>query len=210
MVVFTLCGTAGSLQLLKLERDALFTIKQGLADNENHLSSWNTNNKDCYGRRGIKSNNQTDPVFVLELCPPLEPDGSVYPIGVSVERFPYQHLHPSAFPWSFNFSSNLVDLTLFDNQLNRSIPDSMYNMHSLAYVDLSENQLEGPLPESFGQLFELVVLNLEGNLFTGSLPESIGQISSLNLDVSSNSLSSVISEVQNVELIQLAGIRFIL
>ncbi|XP_022769544.1 receptor-like protein 12 [Durio zibethinus] len=78
----------------------------------------------------------------------------------------------STFPLLINISGNTIDLSLFDNQLKGTIPDSFGNMGSLEHVDFSRNQLEGAIPKSLGNLCNLKTLDFSEN----GLSEPIHQL----------------------------------
>lgn len=101
-------------------------------------------------------------------------------------------------------------LDLSGNQINGSLPDISRRFSSLKELYLDGNKLEGSVPDGFGNFSSsssLTVLNLAGNKLTGSLPYSIGEMSSLRvLDVSSNSLNGVVSEIH---LLKLSELKFL-
>jgi Leucine-rich repeat (LRR) protein len=75
------------------------------------------------------------------------------------------------------------------NQVD-TIPDSIWNMKALKYLDLSENRIE-LIPEQIGVLANLIELNLAGNKLK-ILPASIGSLSHLKrLLIDTNNLISV-------------------
>ncbi|KAG6489588.1 hypothetical protein ZIOFF_050863 [Zingiber officinale] len=84
----------------------------------------------------------------------------------------------------------LLKLSMANNNLSGSMPDSISELKNLEYLDISNNAFSGELPSSFGKLHSLQNLSLAGNDFTGSLPDSIGGLASIkSLDLSRNSLS---------------------
>ena len=70
-------------------------------------------------------------------------------------------------------SNQVIALSLHDNQLSGSIPESLGQLTSLTFLSLDNNQLTGSIPESLGHLTSLTVLNLYTNQFTGSIPGSL-------------------------------------
>ncbi|MCB1583251.1 MAG: hypothetical protein KDI92_09325 [Xanthomonadales bacterium] len=116
-----------------------------------------------------------------------------------------------------DMSNNYLGLGFVDSALNHQIPDWLYDLSQLKYVDLSNNALNGSLlpeisqlqalielrlndnfladniPLEISHLSELKELNLANNNFTGVLPESIGNLSNLiTLGLSNNNLGGVI------------------
>ncbi|KAL6146235.1 hypothetical protein ACLB2K_056918 [Fragaria x ananassa] len=109
----------------------------------------------------------------------------------------------------------LVNLNLGNNELEGSIPSSLFHLPSLKQLvlsnnqfsgqlhefpnvssnplvalDLSSNNLEGPVPRSIFNLLELTILTLSSNNFSGSFPlNSVQQLKNLSsIDLSYNSL----------------------
>nr|XP_011466458.1 PREDICTED: receptor-like protein 12 isoform X1 [Fragaria vesca subsp. vesca] len=109
----------------------------------------------------------------------------------------------------------LVNLNLGNNELEGSIPLSLFHLPSLKQLvlsnnqfsgqllefpnvssnplvtlDLSSNNLEGPVPRSIFNLLELTILALSSNNFSGSFPlNSVQQLKNLSsIDLSYNSL----------------------
>ncbi|KAM7481656.1 hypothetical protein LguiB_006239 [Lonicera macranthoides] len=77
----------------------------------------------------------------------------------------------STYNWLFNFSSTLVDIEMFDNPLEGSIPDGFGNMMSLESLNLAYGSLEGEIPKAFSNLSCLRSLFLFENNLTGQLPD---------------------------------------
>ncbi|XP_028791141.1 receptor-like protein EIX1 [Neltuma alba] len=77
-------------------------------------------------------------------------------------------LTSSLFPWLFNLSSNLADLSLQNNHFTGPIPvDFGKNMNSLVSVCLSDNELNGTISDiHFDNLTKLQDLELSNNLLT--------------------------------------------
>ncbi|KAJ9540410.1 hypothetical protein OSB04_026916 [Centaurea solstitialis] len=105
-------------------------------------------------------------------------------------------------PEDFWYTSSLVVLNLSENLLNGSLPESV-GCSSIEELLLSHNTLYGEVPNFTGCQF-LRKLDLSNNLLTGNLPDSVGQLLNLQyLDVSSNSLEGVISDVHFLNLTDL-------
>ena len=97
--------------------------------------------------------------------------------------------------WSRVQATSLTFLSLDNNQLTGSIPESLGQLTSLQRLYLYRNQLSGSIPESLGQLTSLTELGLSTNQLTGSIPESLGQLTSLTfLSLDNNQLTGSIPE----------------
>lgn len=83
---------------------------------------------------------------------------------------------------------NLQHLDLsFQQDLSGPVPDTLYNLTNLRYLDLSVNFLIESISESIGNLTQLSELYLGTNNFTGTVPSSLQHLSLLTiLDMSSN------------------------
>ncbi|KAH9541902.1 hypothetical protein CY35_14G088600 [Sphagnum magellanicum] len=87
---------------------------------------------------------------------------------------------------------NLTTLNLGSNQLNGSIPPSIWDIPQLNVLDLSNNNLSGNLVPITSTSFptSLTKLTLNDNHLTGSIPLSIWEISTLaTLNLSNNNIS---------------------
>ncbi|XP_068318477.1 receptor-like protein 6 [Pyrus communis] len=87
---------------------------------------------------------------------------------------------------------NLVDLSLYDNQLVGSIPSSLFSLPLLPDLDLSHNNFSGQLPENFNVSSSLVTyIDLSFNNLEGPIPVSIFNFRGLEtLALSSNNFSA--------------------
>ena len=109
--------------------------------------------------------------------------------SLAVVDFSDNQLTSSIIYWLANFSNNLVDLHLSNNQLQGSIPEGFANMISLGTLDLSSNQLQGSIPDAFTNMTSLRALDLSSNQLQGDL-SSFGCMCSLNVQyISKNNLT---------------------
>ncbi|XP_031248565.1 receptor-like protein EIX1 [Pistacia vera] len=80
------------------------------------------------------------------------------------------HVTNSIYPWLFNVSSNLNQLSLDFNLLHGSIPEAFGNyMTSLTSLSLKSNDVEGGFPKCIGNMSCLDTLELSSNNLTGQL-----------------------------------------
>lgn len=92
-----------------------------------------------------------------------------------------------------NKSGAVVKLTLPSNNLQGSIPTSIYYLESLRELDLRLNQVCGPVPETLGHMRQLTHVCLQSNRLSGSIPESLGDLGLLQLlDLRCNQLSDYV------------------
>ncbi|KAL9678533.1 hypothetical protein QQ045_016377 [Rhodiola kirilowii] len=89
-----------------------------------------------------------------------------------------------------NFPTNLVQLTMRNNSLQGTVPDSVQYLNYLQVIDLSHNKLSGPVPRILFSHPSLQQLTLTNNQFTSvQIPASLGTESNLiALDMSQNQL----------------------
>ncbi len=87
-------------------------------------------------------------------------------------------------------SARVVKVSLFNNQLNGTIPPLLGNLSSLTILQLQNNQLSGNIPPELGNLVNLNNLTLFGNRLSGNIPAKLGNLSNLeDFYLSSNQLS---------------------
>jgi Leucine rich repeat len=72
-------------------------------------------------------------------------------------------------------SGAIMDVNLFDDNLNGSIPEELGHLRKLQSLDLGKNNLVGAVPTTLGQLADLRSLTLQGNHFSGLLPNPLIQ-----------------------------------
>ncbi|KAL7586191.1 hypothetical protein Lser_V15G40573 [Lactuca serriola] len=94
------------------------------------------------------------------------------------------------------YSSILYLVTTIDlsnNNFSGSIPNELFSLSSLRYLNLSQNQLTGRIPNTFGEMRELESLDLSMNYLDGEIPFSLAGLSGLSLlNVSYNNLTGTI------------------
>ncbi|XP_031477368.2 receptor-like protein 36 [Nymphaea colorata] len=92
-----------------------------------------------------------------------------------------------------NSRSRVTALNLDPAGYDGLLPPSIGNLTDLVVLSLSNNNLRGPIPDSIVQLRKLNVLALSANFFTGELPGGILNLHNLeSLDVSNNVLVGTI------------------
>ncbi|RDX84880.1 Receptor-like protein 12, partial [Mucuna pruriens] len=98
-------------------------------------------------------------------------------------------LHGSI-PNSFCNASSLLMLDLSMNNISGTIPSCLMMMsRTLAVLNLKNNNLSGPIPDTIPSSCGLSTLNLHGNLLDGSIPKSLAYCSMLEvLDLGSNQI----------------------
>lgn len=127
-------------------------------------------------------------------------------------------------PWFINDSNSLVQdwhgvtvvankvtgLTLDNNNLVGTIPNSISNLVNLETLSLSKNTISGSIPDTIGGLVNLKTLSLERNKLTGSIPVTISNLSNLtNLSLYLNKLDGIIpSELGSLTELKVIHIGF--
>ncbi|MDY8138495.1 hypothetical protein [Aquimarina sp. 2201CG5-10] len=75
----------------------------------------------------------------------------------------------------------VTKISLINNGLLGTIPDSFGNLTNLDYVAFAINQLSGSLPASIGNLINVETFSVERNAMTGTIPTSIGNMTALKV-----------------------------
>ncbi|XP_023910079.1 probable LRR receptor-like serine/threonine-protein kinase At3g47570 [Quercus suber] len=89
---------------------------------------------------------------------------------------------------------NLERLEMWNNKLSGNIPFEIGNPHKLQFLDLSQNNFSGNIPSSLGNFTNLLELYLQENNLQGNIPSSLGQCRNLiYLSLDHNNLSGSIS-----------------
>ncbi|CAK8530746.1 unnamed protein product [Lathyrus sativus] len=96
-------------------------------------------------------------------------------------------------PLEIGNMTNLIHLSLRDNDLNGPIPSTIKALQKLQTLNLDYNELQGPIIDELCEIRSLGVLNLTSNKFFGALPTCLGNMTSLiKLYIGSNKLNSTI------------------
>ena len=83
-------------------------------------------------------------------------------------------------PSEIGLATRLTSLRIaHTQQLNGSLPESLYNIASLRLLDLQDNRLKGTLSAQIGKLTNLREIYLQNNSMTGSLPSQLGRLSNI-------------------------------
>jgi hypothetical protein len=108
-----------------------------------------------------------------------------------------------------NKTGSIVKLALPSNNLQGSIPVSLYYLESLRELDLRLNQLCGPIPDTIGHMRQLTHVYLQSNRLSGPIPESLGELSQLQLlDLRGNQLSDhVPRSLRNLRQLRYLGLK---
>jgi len=86
--------------------------------------------------------------------------------------------------------TDLVELSMKQNQLTGAIPTFMGTLTNLKVLDLDFNQLTGALPTELGNLRNLDTLMLNRNFLTGTIPNSFSGLTTIDvLLIDGNSLT---------------------
>ncbi|WJX93759.1 hypothetical protein P8452_75249 [Trifolium repens] len=89
--------------------------------------------------------------------------------------------------------SELLLLSLYDNDINGPIPGTFKRLHKLQALNLVNNSLQGSFIEEICQIKRLERLHLEYNKLSGAIPICLGNLTSLqNLYVGYNRFNSMI------------------
>ncbi|KAJ0970258.1 hypothetical protein J5N97_023135 [Dioscorea zingiberensis] len=74
------------------------------------------------------------------------------------------------------------------------LPNWLFNMSNLEYLNLQFNQFHGSIPDAFANMTSLEVMQLAKNRLIGPLTNSVGKLCNLRtLDLSSNNISDDVS-----------------
>ncbi|XP_008776816.2 receptor-like protein kinase HSL1 [Phoenix dactylifera] len=167
----------------------LLEARRGLDDPGDALANWNRRDDTPCNWTGVFCSPPSSPSsdrIVTSID--LSGKGLVGPFPAVLCRLPY-----------------LASLSLSDNYINSSLPDSALRpCASLSHLDLSVNNLVGPLPSALAALPALLHLDLSANNFSGPIPPSFAAFPRLQrLSLVNNLLTSTIpSFLSNVSTLR--------
>ncbi|KAL5567842.1 hypothetical protein UlMin_024417 [Ulmus minor] len=181
-VAFTCSSTTATC--LENEKKALLKFRQGLVDHSNLIFSWK-NHTDCCHWRGVKCNNHTGHVIMLDLYIPESNKYLEGKIDVS-SLLELRHL-------------NYLDLSYNDFEIFQ-LPNSIDSLSQLKHLKLAHAKLVGSIPHQLGNLSYLQTLDLSRNFnLTVINLDWLSSLSSLrSLNLSYVDLSKVVSWPQSV------------
>ncbi|KAL5567878.1 hypothetical protein UlMin_024453 [Ulmus minor] len=150
---------------LENERKALLNFRQGLVDHSNLLFSWK-NHTECCHWRGVKCNDHTGHVVMLDL--------RAFNLEGKIDVSSLLEL------WHLNY----LDLSLNDFEIFE-LPSSIDSLSQLKHLKLASAKLVGSIPHQLGNLSYLQTLDLSRNynLIVINLDwlSSLSSLRSLNL-----------------------------
>uniref|UniRef100_A0A2N9FT33 Uncharacterized protein n=1 Tax=Fagus sylvatica TaxID=28930 RepID=A0A2N9FT33_FAGSY len=205
------------------EKQALLTLKRGLTDPGNLLSSWSSDQEDCCRWERVRCDNKIGRVTELHLSSPLDADGlwfdykkrlggeispSLLELGfLNYLNLSFNDFSLSHIPSFLGSMGNLRHLDLRDANFSRPIPHPLGNLSGLRYLDLRWNDFNrAPIPSFLGSMGNLRHLDLHGANFSGLIPHQLGNLSGLRyLDLSFNDFSGLIPH----QLGNLSGLQYL-
>ncbi|KAF6161359.1 hypothetical protein GIB67_020423 [Kingdonia uniflora] len=184
------------------ERQALLTLKQGLTDSKNRLSSWAGEN--CCMWNGVRCDNKTGHVLELDL---RNPKYSYYTTNDDYETNVMAQLG-NEINCSLLKLKHLKSLDLSLNDFNGTrIPEFIGSLQTLRYLNLAKASFSGKIPHQVGNLSNIQYLNLGGMLGFG-MPLSgddhlqwLSHLSQLELDLNAANLSNALHWLQVINML---------
>ncbi|KAK9283574.1 hypothetical protein L1049_011822 [Liquidambar formosana] len=159
--------------------------------------------------------------YLTRLAFSSNPLGGILLISIGNLSASLQYLHANncqikgSIPREIGNLSNLINLSLGNNELTGSIPTTverlkniqgsnkltsiipptLWSLADLLALNLSTNSLSGYLPLDVGNLKVATVIDLSGNQLSGDIPSTIGGLQSLdNLSLAKNRLQGAIPQ----------------
>jgi Leucine-rich repeat (LRR) protein len=84
---------------------------------------------------------------------------------------------------------SLVSITLYNNKLTGTLPNTLPSLPNLRGIAFDDNQLTGPIPDSYGSFSSsFKVLSLSRNRLSGKIPASLAKLNLTVVDLSWNKL----------------------
>ncbi|EOY17015.1 Leucine-rich repeat protein kinase family protein [Theobroma cacao] len=119
---------------------------------------------------------------------------SILNLSASLQRFVADDCKIKGFiPMEIGSLSNIMVLSLSQNELSGSIPATIGRLQNVQGLYLNGNKLQGPIPDSVCHLEKLSYLSLSANMLQGPIPHCLGDLTFLrNLYLDSNKLHSTI------------------
>ncbi|KAG2690017.1 hypothetical protein I3760_09G167900, partial [Carya illinoinensis] len=130
---------------------ALLQFKQHLVDHSHWLSSW-ANDKDCCKWEGIKCNDRTGHVVMLDLR-------SDWWYGEPATKFLEGEISSSLLGLQY---LTYLDLS-YNNFSGKPFPNFIGSLVMLQYLNLSTTYIAGAIPQQLGNLSKLICLDLSQN-----------------------------------------------
>ncbi|KAL1555494.1 receptor-like protein EIX2 isoform X1 [Salvia divinorum] len=211
VLLYVFVSGDAEVRCIESEREALLSFKNGLIDEYDVLSSWQS--KECCKWHGVECSSTTGHVTTLQLSG-LDHDG-VLKGDVRSSLLELHHLNRLdlslndfggiPIPEFIGSMKQLQHLSLSGSKFAGSIPPQLGNLTNLHSLDLSYNSLSSTSLSILAPVFEsleildlsynqlngcipdpsafssLKELHLLKNNFTGSIPSSIGQLSELQV-----------------------------
>ena len=102
-------------------------------------------------------------------------------------------------------SGKVVEVSLSDNGLDGTLPETIGDLNLLRHLDLSNNFLAGNLPHRLGDLTALINCFLDENEFSGMIPSTMGNMTAIvRILLNDNELSGNIpKELGNLNFLAL-------
>ncbi|WRX29822.1 Serine-threonine/tyrosine-protein kinase [Theobroma cacao] len=119
---------------------------------------------------------------------------SILNLFASLQRFiAYDCKIKGVIPMEIGSLSNIIVLSLRQNELSGSIPATIGKLKQIQGLYLNDNTLQGLIPNNICHLEKLSDLSLSANMLQGPIPPCLGDLTSLrNLYLDSNKLHSTI------------------